>query len=68
MLRVRFRIALAGWVGASCTGFVGIAFVLVGATSALEKKQKERYSADSTGVGAGQYEAWIKRSWAGPTK
>ena len=41
---------------------MGILGVLVGATTGLEKKQKEKYG------GTLEYEAWIKTSWLGPMK
>ena len=53
--------AAAGWLAASAIGWVGILFVLAGeATAGLEKKQQETYG------GTAEYDAWVKRSWAGP--
>lgn len=61
-------LAAAGWLAASLVGFAGIAFVLVGAATSLEKKQEEKYGAGASGVGGGPYETWVTGSWAGPTK
>ena len=53
--------ASAPWLVAVALGWVGILFVLAGeATAGLEKKQKEKYGGDA------RYEAWVKRTWAGP--
>jgi len=54
--------ASLGWGAAACTGFAGIAFVLLRAAAGLEKKQAEKY-----GGGDGLYEDWVAGSWAGPT-
>ena len=53
--------AATGWLAASAVGWLGIMFVLAGeATAGLEKKQQETYG------GTAEYDAWVKRSWAGP--
>lgn len=59
--------AVGGWLIAAVTGYAGIAFVLVGAATGLEKRQREKYGA-AVGAESGAYEDWVARSWAGPTK
>ena len=61
------KLAVAGWLLASATGYAGIAFVLIQAATGLEKKQKDKYGAGE-GKGGGPYERWVATSWAGPTK
>ena len=45
----------------ACSGTMGILFVLLSATTNLEKKQMEKYG-DSE-----DYKLWVKSSWAGIT-
>ena len=61
------KLATAGWLLASATGYAGISFVLVNAATGLEKKQKQKYGVKG-GMGSGVYEKWVASSWAGPTK
>jgi len=51
----------AGWLAASAFGVCGICFVLMQAATSLEGKQAEKYAGEPT------YEAWLRRTWAGPT-
>lgn len=51
----------AAVLGASLFGFAGILYVLAGAATGLERKQREKYATSD------EYTAWIKGSWAGPT-
>lgn len=56
-----FARTVAAWLVGAMLGWVGILFVLAGeATAGLEKKQRAKYG------GTEKYEAWVKRSWAGP--
>ena len=50
---------LIGPVMTSTLGWIGILFVLLGATRGLEKKQYEKYS------GRKEYKEWVKKSWKG---
>ena len=51
---------LATLAGAGC-GLSGILLVLAMAATGLEKRQREEYG------GTPRYDAWLARSWAGPT-
>ena len=51
----------AAVLGASLFGLAGILYVLAGAATGLERKQREKYATSD------EYTAWIKGSWAGPT-
>lgn len=48
-------------LGSSLFGLMGILYVLAGAATGLEKKQREKYGRSA------EYEAWLAGSWAGPT-
>jgi len=49
------------WLVLSALGWAGIMFVLVGATTNLEKRQREKYGFSD------EYQAWVSSSWAGLT-
>ena len=58
------RAAFASLVGtfvAQTLGWVGITFVLLQATTGLEKRQKEKYGDEA------EYESWVASSWGGFT-
>jgi len=59
-------IADSGWLAASVLGAIGINFVLIQATTGLEKRQKEKYGDPSNPENA-KYKEWIKSSWKGIT-
>lgn len=50
---------LAGYLIASALGAMGLDFVLVQATSGLEKRQEETYGETD------EYKTWVEKSWAG---
>ena len=50
----------AGWLAGSAMGALGICFVLVQAATNLEDKQAEKHAGPA-------YEAWVAKTWAGPT-
>eukprot|EP00277_Geminigera_cryophila_P030870 CAMPEP_0173061360 /NCGR_PEP_ID=MMETSP1102-20130122/3168_1 /TAXON_ID=49646 /ORGANISM="Geminigera sp., Strain Caron Lab Isolate" /LENGTH=350 /DNA_ID=CAMNT_0013927809 /DNA_START=247 /DNA_END=1299 /DNA_ORIENTATION=+ len=54
-----------GWLVLSVLGAVGINFVLLQASTGLEKKQKEKYGAE-TSPSKDAYGAWTKNVWSGP--
>jgi len=54
-----------GWLAMSVLGAVGINFVLLQATTGLEKKQKEKYGSE-TNPSNKAYGDWVKTSWSGP--
>lgn len=51
--------SLLGPVLTSTLGWVGILFVLLGATGSLEAKQKEKYGEQK------EYKEWVAKSWKG---
>ena len=51
---------LAAMAMCSVLGAVGIAFILALAATGLEKRQAETYWSHT-------YDAWVQRTWAGPT-
>eukprot|EP00287_Rhodomonas_sp_CCMP768_P004804 CAMPEP_0196728718 /NCGR_PEP_ID=MMETSP1091-20130531/9316_1 /TAXON_ID=302021 /ORGANISM="Rhodomonas sp., Strain CCMP768" /LENGTH=341 /DNA_ID=CAMNT_0042071505 /DNA_START=13 /DNA_END=1038 /DNA_ORIENTATION=+ len=56
----------AGWLLASVLGAIGINFVLVQATTGLEKRQAEKYG-DPANPEYARYQEWVESSWKGVT-
>ncbi|KAL3921941.1 MAG: hypothetical protein SGILL_002480, partial [Bacillariaceae sp.] len=59
LLRNKVTAKLIGLLGATFIGWVGILFVLLGATKSLERRQKEDYG-DTT-----EYKEWVDATWSG---
>jgi hypothetical protein len=48
-----------GYIGLNLVGWVGIVFVLLGATGNLEERQKNDYG------GTEKYKKWVESTWSG---
>jgi protein-S-isoprenylcysteine O-methyltransferase Ste14 len=59
MLQNKFSTKLLGLFGLSMIGWIGIMFVLLQATSGLEKRQKEEYGDTE------RYKNWVASTWSG---
>lgn len=51
----------------SILGWIGIMFVLLNATTNLEKNQQERYCTNNNNNNSEKYRSWIQSSWKGLT-
>lgn len=49
------------WVAGTVFGFAGIQYVLMQATTVLEKKQSVKYATNP------EYQSWVEKTWGGFT-
>lgn len=59
LLRSKFSSKILGYLGLNLVGWIGIVFVLLGATGSVEERQKTTYGDTD------KYKKWVDSTWSG---
>lgn len=59
LLRDEFSKSVLGYLGLNIVGWIGIVYVLLGATRSLEERQKRDYGDTE------KYKMWVESTWSG---